>query len=30
MFQKASKKQSKLRLALFAPSGGGKTYAGYE
>lgn len=25
-FQKASKKQSKLRLALFAPSGGGKTF----
>jgi hypothetical protein len=25
-FKKASKKQSKLRLALFAPSGGGKTF----
>lgn len=25
-FQKASKKKSKLRLALFAPSGGGKTF----
>lgn len=25
-FQKASKKESKLRLALFAPSGGGKTF----
>ena len=26
MFKKASKKQSKLRLALFGPSGGGKTF----
>ena len=27
MFQKATKKQSKLRLALFGVSGGGKTYS---
>ncbi|MGL1892189.1 MAG: ATP-binding protein [Spirochaetaceae bacterium] len=26
MFKRASKKQSKLRLALFGPSGGGKTF----